>query len=128
MLSSPPVLPINVEKSYRRLLNHLPGMAYRCRILNTDADENDFLQYELEFVSRGSYELLGVPAEDMVLDHHNTIERMTHPDDLGPSRKAIRDSIVAHEPYQVMYWLLLPSGGSSGCGIKGRGCTTMRAF
>ena len=110
MLSSPPVPPINVEKSYRRLLNHLPGMAYRCRILNTDADENDFLQYELEFVSRGSYELLGVPAEDMVLDHHNTIERMTHPDDLGPSRKAIRDSIVAHEPYQVMYRLLLPSG------------------
>ena len=110
MLSSPPVPPINVEKSYRRLLNHLPGMAYRCRILNTDADENDFLQYELEFVSRGSYELLGVPAEDMVLDHHNTIERMPHPDDLGPSRKAIRDSIVAHEPYQVMYRLLLPSG------------------
>lgn len=110
MLSSPPVPPINVEKSYRRLLNHLPGMAYRCRILNTDADESDFLQYELEFVSRGSYELLGVPAEDMVLDHHNTIELMTHPDDLGPSRKAIRDSIVAHEPYQVMYRLLLPSG------------------
>ena len=110
MLSSPPVPPINVEKSYRRLLNHLPGMAYRCRILNIDADESDFLQYELEFVSRGSYELLGVPAEDMVLDHHNTIELMTHPDDLGPSRKAIRDSIVAHEPYQVMYRLLLPSG------------------
>ena len=110
MLSSPPVPPIKVEKSYRRLLNHLPGMAYRCRILNTDADESDFLQYELEFVSRGSYELLGVPAEDMVLDHHNTIELMTHPDDLGPSRKAIRDSIVAHEPYQVMYRLLLPSG------------------
>ena len=99
MLSSPPVPPINVEKSYRRLLNHLPGMAYRCRVLNIDAPESDYLQYELEFVSRGSYELLGVPAEDMVLDHHNTIELMTHPDDLGPSRKAIRDSIVAHEPY-----------------------------
>ena len=110
MFSSHPVPPINVEKSYRRLLNHLPGMAYRCRILNTDADENDYLQYELEFVSKGSYELLGVPAEDMVLDHHNTIERMTHPDDLAPSRKAIHDSIVAHEPYQVMYRLLLPSG------------------
>ena len=110
MLSSPPVPPINVEKSYRRLLNHLPGMAYRCRVLNIDAPESDYLQYELEFVSRGSYELLGVPAEDMVLDHHNTIELMTHPDDLGPSRKAIRDSIVTHEPYQVMYRLLLPSG------------------
>ena len=85
-------------------------MAYRCRVLNIDAPESDYLQYELEFVSRGSYELLGVPAEDMVLDHHNTIELMTHPDDLGPSRKAIRDSIVAHEPYQVMYRLLLPSG------------------
>ena len=65
MLSSPSVPPINVEKSYRRLLNHLPGMAYRCRILNIDAPESDYLQYELEFVSKGSYELLGVPAEDM---------------------------------------------------------------
>ena len=56
MLSSPPVPPINVEKSYRRLLNHLPGMAYRCRVLNIDAPDSDYLQYELEFVSRGSYE------------------------------------------------------------------------
>lgn len=108
-LSSQPSF-LNVEKSYRRLLNHLPGMAYRCRILGDTRDEKKNLIYELEFVSRGCYDLLGITAGDMLMGHNNTIERMTHPDDLERSRKTIRDSIVAREPYQVMYRLLLPSG------------------
>lgn len=101
---------LDVEKSYRRLLNHLPGMAYRCRILNGSDVPLGFLVNELEFVSRGTYELLGLTPEEMMGGHHNTIERMTHPDDLDVSRIAIRDSIVAREPYQVKYRLLLPSG------------------
>ena len=57
MLSSPPVPPINVEKSYRRLLNHLPGMAYRCR-----NDRN----WTMEFVSRGSVDLTGYAPDDFI--------------------------------------------------------------
>ncbi len=108
-LSSQPLF-LNVERSYRRLLNHLPGMAYRCRILGDTRDEKKNLIYELEFVSRGCYDLLGITAGDMLMGHNNTIERMTHPDDLERTRKTIRDSIVARESYQVMYRLLLPSG------------------
>ena len=85
-------------------------MAYRCRILGDTRDEKKNLIYELEFVSRGCYDLLGITAGDMLMGHNNTIERMTHPDDLERTRKTIRDSIVARESYQVMYRLLLPSG------------------
>ena len=64
----------------------------------------------MEFVSKGSYDLLGIPAEDMVRNNNNTIERMMHPDDLQKTRRNMYDSIVAHQPYQVMYRVSLPSG------------------
>ncbi|MEG6503602.1 hypothetical protein V6C07_11240 [Desulfovibrio sp. 1214_IL3152] len=69
-LSSQPSF-LNVEKSYRRLLNRLPGMAYRCRILGDTRDEKKNLIYELEFVSRGCYDLLGITAGDMLMGHNN---------------------------------------------------------
>ena len=99
-----------VEESYVRLLNHLPGLAYRCRVGRTDPIVSERLEYTLEFVSKGSYDLLGIPAEDMVRNNNNTIERMMHPDDLQKTRRNMYDSIVAHQPYQVMYRVSLPSG------------------
>lgn len=99
-----------VEESYVRLLNHLPGLAYRCRVGRTDSIVSERLEYTLEFVSKGSYDLLGIPAEDMVRNNNNTIERMMHPDDLQKTRRNMYDSIVAHQPYQVMYRVSLPSG------------------
>ncbi len=101
---------IAVEESYVRLLNHLPGLAYRCRVLHSVPDTSERIEYILDFASKGSFELLGVPSEMMVQNKYNTIERMMHPDDLQKTRRDIYDSIVAHQPYQVMYRLLLPSG------------------
>ena len=43
-----------VEESYVRLLNHLPGLAYRCRVGRTDPIVSERLEYTLEFVSKGS--------------------------------------------------------------------------
>ncbi|MEG2140073.1 MAG: sigma 54-interacting transcriptional regulator [Bilophila sp.] len=105
-----PVSECAVEESYIRLLNHLPGLAYRCRVVHPVPPGSERLEYILEFASKGSYDLLGIPSEVMVQNNYNTIERMTHPDDLQKSRREIYDSIVAHQPYQVMYRLSLPSG------------------
>ena len=105
-----PVPGLAVEESYVRLLNHLPGLAYRCRVVHPAPTGTERLEYILEFASKGSYDLLGIPSEMMVRNNYNTIERMTHPDDLQKSRREIYDSIVAHQPYQVMYRLSLPSG------------------
>lgn len=116
-----------VEESYVRLLNHLPGLAYRCRVGRTDPIVSERLEYTVEFVSKGSYDLLGIPAEDMVRNNNNTIERMMHPDDLQKTRRNMYDSIVAHQPYQVMYRVSLPSGRLKWIWDQGEGFSTPTA-
>ena len=68
------------QATFLRMLNHLPGMAYRCRI------NNDYTTSALEFASKGSLELLGMTPEELVRDNLNTIERMTLPADLQNSK------------------------------------------
>ncbi|NJB66501.1 PAS domain S-box-containing protein [Desulfobaculum xiamenense] len=91
------------ETRLARLLHNLPGMAYRCRI---DADLNN----TLEFASRGSLELLGFTPDEMVRDNWNTIERMTHPEDLSRIQQEARMAILEHRPYQLMYRVTMSSG------------------
>lgn len=101
-----PGFPANhdVHASYIRLLNHLPGIVYRCKI-------TDDFNYILEFASNGSRALLGMEPEELAHGNRNTFERMMlYPEDLHTVRDSIRDSIVAHQPYQIMYRLTLPSG------------------
>lgn len=92
-----------VTARLEKLLNRLPGLVYRCKI------HEDFSMV-LEYASKGSENLLGIPAEEMLAQRWNTIERMIVPSELEKVRKAIYDKIVAHEPYQIMYRLILPDG------------------
>ena len=100
----------SIEDSYHRLLSHIPGMVYRCRVDKVrESDGVEHFEYELEFVSEGSLDLLGVSASDMVGLGQNVIERMTHPDDLKKLRSAVYEAVVSHQPYQVMYRIILPN-------------------
>lgn len=92
-----------VKARLEKLLNRLPGLVYRCKL------DDDFSS-TLEYASKGSENLLGITAEEMLAQHWNTIERMTPAPDLQHMRNVIHDKIVAHEPYQVMYRLQLPGG------------------
>lgn len=111
-----PPLPrsLDVHRNHERLLNNLPGLVYRCRITHGESSKtSDFINYYnyiLEFVSRGSYELLGLTPDEMLGDSLNTIESMRPDGDRQKERKAIHDSIVAHHGYQLMYRVVLPSG------------------
>ena len=87
----------------QKLLNRLPALVYRCRIVGDE-------QYVLEYASKGSIDLLGLTPESLVEGQVNTIERMTHPADLKRLRQVEHDSIVAHRPWQLMYRLQLPGG------------------
>ncbi len=89
--------------SLERLLAHVPGMVYRCRIL-------EGFNYVLEYVSKGCEALLGMSREEMLRGNWNTVERMTHPDDLAYLRETEYDSIVAVRPYQMSYRLILAGG------------------
>jgi len=91
------------ERKLSRLLNNLPGMAYCCRI-------GEDYSYVLEFVSRGSIELLGFKPEELVDQRLNTIERMTHPEDLERLRTEVRQAILEGRPYKVMYRVTSANG------------------
>ncbi|MEZ0575164.1 sigma-54 interaction domain-containing protein [Halodesulfovibrio aestuarii] len=88
------------QRQLTRLFNNLPGMAYRCTI-----DEN--FQSMLEFVSRGSIDLLGVTPEALIGKRTNVMEIMAHPDDLASMRKEQEDAIISNRPYKMLYRVLL---------------------
>lgn len=92
-----------VTERLEKLLNRLPALVYRCRIAAVD-------QYVLEYASRGSIDLLGIPPETLLEGKYNTIERMTHPADLQRLRQTEHDSIVARKPWQIVYRVQLPGG------------------
>jgi PAS domain S-box-containing protein len=91
------------ENKLSRLLNNLPGMAYTCRI------DHDY-SYVLEFVSQGSVDILGYSPDELVKYRWNTIERMTHHEDIDRLRAEVRSAITGHRAYKVMYRLTMSSG------------------
>lgn len=99
----------DIRESYHRLLNHIPGLVYQCRILPPPApgEKHD---YVLEFASKGCYELLGLTPEEMVGDNWNTVERLMPPDDREKVRREMETSYAERRPYQIRYRLILPSG------------------
>ncbi len=99
----------SIEDSYQRLLSHIPGMVYRCRVDKVrESNGVEHFEYELEFVSEGSLDLLGISSSDMVGRRQNVIERMAHPDDLKKLRSVVYEAVIAHQPYQVIYRIVLP--------------------
>ncbi|MBI4806569.1 MAG: sigma 54-interacting transcriptional regulator [Desulfovibrio sp.] len=91
------------ERKLTRLLNNLPGMAYCCRI-------GEEFSYVLEFVSRGSIDLLGFTPEELITQKVNTIERMMHPEDVERVRKEEREAILQGRPYKLMYRVTAANG------------------
>lgn len=98
----------DVRESYFRLLNHIPGLVYQCRILPPAADAGH--DYVLEFASKGCYDMLGLTPEEMVGGNWNTVERMMPPDDRERVRREMEISFTERRPYQLRYRLTLPSG------------------
>lgn len=121
MMEQPYFAP-TVEESYYRLLTHIPGMVYRCRVDKVaDDDGSQHFEYVLEFVSEGSQRLIGIAANVLLGQKQNVFERMTHPDDLVRMRQEIYDRVVRREPYQVMYRLLLPGNVTKWIWDQGEG-------
>lgn len=92
-----------VEARLDKLLNNLPCLVYRCRVLK---DYN----YVLEYASKGCEELLGLTSHELCSGRINYIERMTYPPDLRQLRQAVAHGIDTKTAWHVMYRLLLPNG------------------
>jgi len=81
------------EDFLRRLLPHLPGMAYRRRI-----DDGT-----MEFVSQGCRALTGFSPENLIDDSVVVYADLIHPEDRGVVHDAVQDAIVRGGSFQVQY-------------------------
>lgn len=69
------------QNALSTLLDHLPGMAFRCR--SDDA-------WTTEFVSEGCYELTGYRPEDLVGNRRISYAEIIHPDDRARVQEEVR--------------------------------------
>ncbi len=91
-----------MEASHTRLLNHLPGMAYRCVV------ERNY-EYRMVFASKGCERVLEMTVDEVLRDPTNTVELMTYEEDLTNMRNAIHEAIIRRESYEIFYRVRLAS-------------------
>ncbi|GHE21093.1 EAL domain-containing protein [Halomonas urumqiensis] len=91
------------ERRLDTLLNHLPGMAYRC--LNDP-------EWTMLIVSQGAKELTGYPAEALVGSHSACYANLIHPADRDRVFADVQAAINAREPFRVIYRLMHAHDGT----------------
>ncbi|MEC4768660.1 EAL domain-containing protein [Halomonas sp. CUBES01] len=84
------------ERRLDTLLNHLPGMAYRC--LNDD-------HWTMELVSQGAYQLTGYHPDELVDNHRTSFAELIHAEDAESVLEETQAAIDNKRPYQVTYRL-----------------------
>lgn len=99
------------ERQLATLMSNLPGMAYRCR--NDPA-------YPMEFVSEGSYDLLGYPPAALT---GGTVKygSLVHPEDRYQVWEEIQGAIRRGGPFRVTYRVKTAWGREKWVWEQGRG-------
>lgn len=108
------------RESLIRMLNHLPGTAYRCRV------SHDF-KYRLTILSKGAEEMFGMRPRDMLEANSNVIESLMNEDDRELGRKTMQKAILAKEPYEIFYRITLPSGEMKWIWDQGEGVSDAKS-
>jgi PAS domain S-box-containing protein/putative nucleotidyltransferase with HDIG domain len=88
---------LDLAESRRRMANlmdHLPGMAYRCR---NDRD------WTLEYVSAGCLELTGYTADELVGSRAITFNELIHPDEREHIWEAVQSAVAESGNYRLTY-------------------------
>lgn len=99
-----------INRQLSTLLSNLPGIAYRCK------DDED---WTAEFVSEGSYDLLGYTAEELT---SGTVDMndLIHPDDRGRMRQEIQRASSIGAPFQIEYRIVTRDGTEKWVWEQGR--------
>lgn len=98
------------DRSLSALLEHLPGMAFRCR--------ND-RHWTMEFVSDGCFELTGLEAIDLI--SQRSYEELIHPDDRERVWDRTQERIAVQAPFHLRYRICLPDGSPKWVEERSRG-------
>jgi len=93
------------------LLDHLPGMAYRCRV-----DE----EWTMVFASEGALGLTGYPGTDLLWNRRVSFERLIHPDDRVRVRDAVVRVIGSGEAFRIEYRIRTRDGAEKWVWEQGR--------
>jgi len=83
------------------LLNHLPGMAYRCK---------NNPQWTIEFVSEGSLKLTGYPAERFLPPDGLSYAEVIHPEDRQLVWDSVQEQLAVDNSYRLTYRILTADG------------------
>lgn len=84
------------ERRLNTLLNHLPGMAYRCL--------ND-RQWTMQLVSQGCEALTGYRPDELQQNRLISFATLIHPDDQGRLYHHVQSAIASQCPYRMTYRL-----------------------
>ncbi len=88
---------VESERRLHTLMNHLPGMAYRCR--------ND-PYWTMEFVSQGARELTGYSPEELEGNRRVAYVELIHPADRERVFDQVQASVAIGKPYRCVYRLV----------------------
>lgn len=99
------------RRQLETLLAHLPGMAYRCR---------DDVGRTIELVSEGSWELVGLPPEELAGDPDRGWTTFIHPEDRLVVTDQLRAAVDGQRPFQLQYRVVTPAGAERWVAESGR--------
>jgi PAS domain S-box-containing protein len=100
------------QRTLTALMNHLPGMAYRCR------NDND---WTMEFVSSGVTALTGYQPDDLIDNHILAYADLIHADDQEHVWQEVQQRVAAQEPFTVNYRLYTADGQEKWVWEQGQG-------
>lgn len=82
------------ERRLNTLLNHLPGMAYRC------LNDHD---WTIQLVSQGSEALIGYRPDELEGSRVVSFASLVHPEDKARLEHEVETAIDQRRPYQIVY-------------------------
>lgn len=98
------------DRSLSTLLDHLPGMAFRCR--------ND-RRWTMEFVSDGCFELTGLEAVDLL--NHPSYDELIHPEDRAYVWDYVQSQLEQRKAFHLRYRIRTRAGQEKWVDERSRG-------
>jgi PAS domain S-box-containing protein len=83
-----------ISPRFNTLLDHIPGMVYRCR--------NDW-NHTLEFVSKGCLALTGYEPDDLIMNQITAYGDLIYPDDREMVWINLQNAFVQQKSYELVY-------------------------
>lgn len=87
----------NSEKQFRGIVDHMPGIVYRCKM-----DQN----WTMLFISDVVEKVTGFPATDFISNRVRTYASIIHPHDVDHVERVVMDSVENQRPFEIEYRII----------------------